>query len=190
MPHRILGRSNLQVAPLCLGGNVFGWTADQGASFKVLDALTSAGLNFIDTADVYSAWVPGHQGGESETVIGNWLKRRGRRDDIVIATKVGMQMAPDRTGIVGRAYRAIGRASRCDDCRPITSICILRMRRCHRASRGNAGAFQNLIGAGKFAPSAHRIIPPQDCGSSRGRAAERLAPVRGIAAALQSLCTR
>jgi aryl-alcohol dehydrogenase-like predicted oxidoreductase len=99
MPHRILGRSNLQVAPLCLGGNVFGWTADQGASFKVLDALTSAGLNFIDTADVYSAWVPGHQGGESETVIGNWLKRRGRRDDIVIATKVGMQMAPDRRGL-------------------------------------------------------------------------------------------
>jgi aryl-alcohol dehydrogenase-like predicted oxidoreductase len=99
MPHRILGRSNLQVAPLCLGGNVFGWTADEAASFKVLDASVSAGFNFIDTADVYSAWVRGHRGGESETVIGNWLKRRGRRDDVVIATKVGMQMAPDRKGL-------------------------------------------------------------------------------------------
>jgi aryl-alcohol dehydrogenase-like predicted oxidoreductase len=99
MQRRQLGRSGLQVAPLCLGGNVFGWTADQASSFAVLDALVEAGLNFIDTADVYSVWVPGHKGGESETVIGNWLKRRGRRDTVVIATKVGMQMAPDRKGL-------------------------------------------------------------------------------------------
>jgi aryl-alcohol dehydrogenase-like predicted oxidoreductase len=99
MQRRQLGRSGLQVAPLCLGGNVFGWTADQASSFAVLDALVEAGLNFIDTADVYSVWVPGHKGGESETVIGNWLKRRGRRDAVVIATKVGMQMAPDRKGL-------------------------------------------------------------------------------------------
>ena len=99
MQLRHLGHSALKVAPLCLGGNVFGWTADEGASFAVLDALVDAGLNFIDTADVYSVWVPGHRGGESETVIGNWLKRRGRRDDIVIATKVGMQMAPERKGL-------------------------------------------------------------------------------------------
>ena len=99
MQHRTLGRSNLQVSPLCLGGNVFGWTADEAASFAVLDALVAAGLNFIDTADVYSVWVPGHRGGESETVIGNWLQRRGRRTDVVIATKVGMQMAPDRKGL-------------------------------------------------------------------------------------------
>ena len=89
----------MQVAPLCLGGNVFGWTATETASFAVLDALVDAGLNFIDTADVYSVWVPGHRGGESETVIGNWLHRRGRREDVVIATKVGMQMAPDRKGL-------------------------------------------------------------------------------------------
>jgi len=89
----------LQVAPLCLGGNVFGWTAAEAASFAVLDALVEAGFNFIDTADVYSVWVPGHRGGESEAVIGNWLQRRGRRDDVVIATKVGMQMAPDRKGL-------------------------------------------------------------------------------------------
>jgi len=78
---------------------VFGWTANEGASFKVLDAFVDAGLNFIDTADVYSAWVPGHHGGESETVIGNWLKRGARRDDVVIATKVGMEMGPDRKGL-------------------------------------------------------------------------------------------
>jgi aryl-alcohol dehydrogenase-like predicted oxidoreductase len=99
MQLRTLGRSSLRVAPLCLGGNVFGWTANEAASFTVLDALVGAGLNFIDTADVYSMWVPGHRGGESETVIGNWLKRAVRRKDIVIATKVGMEMAPDRKGL-------------------------------------------------------------------------------------------
>jgi aryl-alcohol dehydrogenase-like predicted oxidoreductase len=99
MQLRTLGRSSLQVSPLCLGGNVFGWTATEGASFAVLDALIGAGLNFIDTADVYSVWVPGHRGGESETVLGNWLKRGAKRKDVVIATKVGMAMAPDRKGL-------------------------------------------------------------------------------------------
>lgn len=99
MQLRTLGRSSLRVAPLCLGGNVFGWTANDAASFAVLDAMVSAGLNFIDTADVYSKWVPGHHGGESETIIGNWLKRGAKRADVVIATKVGMEMAPDRQGL-------------------------------------------------------------------------------------------
>ena len=99
MQLRNLGRSPVQVAPLCLGGNVFGWTADEAASFRVLDAFIGAGLNFIDTADVYSVWAPGHHGGESETVIGNWLKRGVRRGDVVIATKVGMEMAPGRKGL-------------------------------------------------------------------------------------------
>jgi aryl-alcohol dehydrogenase-like predicted oxidoreductase len=99
MQHRTLGRSSLRVAPLCLGGNVFGWTANEAASFRVLDAAVDAGLNFIDTADVYSTWVPGHQGGESETIIGNWLQRSARRKNVVIATKVGMEMAPDRKGL-------------------------------------------------------------------------------------------
>jgi aryl-alcohol dehydrogenase-like predicted oxidoreductase len=99
MQLRNLGRSGLRVPPLCLGGNVFGWTATEVASFAVLDALLDAGLNFIDTADVYSVWVPGHRGGESETVIGSWLQRRGHRDDIVIATKVGMPMSADRKGL-------------------------------------------------------------------------------------------
>src|ERR1700722_14451286 len=99
MQRRTLGRSGLRVAPLCLGGNVFGWTADEAASFKVLDALVAAGLNFIDTADVYSNWVPGHHGGESETIIGKWFKRSGRRKDVVLATKVGLEMAPGRKGL-------------------------------------------------------------------------------------------
>jgi len=96
MQKRPLGRSGLEIAPLMLGGNVFGWTADKATSFDLLDAFVDAGFNAIDTADVYSSWVPGHQGGESETIIGEWLKRRGRRDDVVIATKVGWEM--DRKG--------------------------------------------------------------------------------------------
>jgi aryl-alcohol dehydrogenase-like predicted oxidoreductase len=87
---RMFGRSGLSVSPLCLGGNVFGWTADEATSFRLLDTFVDAGLEFIDTADVYSAWVPGHVGGESETVIGNWLKRSGKRDKVVLATKVGV----------------------------------------------------------------------------------------------------
>ncbi|MEV0119701.1 aldo/keto reductase [Streptomyces sp. NPDC050844] len=86
---RKLGPSDLEVFPLALGGNVFGWTADEAQSFAVLDAYTAAGGNFVDTADVYSAWAPGNKGGESETVIGNWLAARGHRSDVVIATKVG-----------------------------------------------------------------------------------------------------
>lgn len=84
-----IGNSALDVFPLALGGNVFGWTADEPQSFAVLDAYTERGGNFIDTADVYSAWVAGNSGGESETILGSWLARRGRRDDIVLATKVG-----------------------------------------------------------------------------------------------------
>ena len=83
-----LGRSGLDVQPLALGGNVFGWSIDQTTSFAVLDAFVDAGLNLIDTADMYSAWAPGHQGGESETIIGKWLAKSGKRDQIVIATKV------------------------------------------------------------------------------------------------------
>ena len=89
MDMRQLGRSNLSVAPLALGGNVFGWSADEKQSFAVLDAFVAAGGNLIDTADSYSAWVPGNRGGESETIIGNWLKQSGKRDRVIIATKVG-----------------------------------------------------------------------------------------------------
>src|SRR5579883_2562833 len=90
MEKRALGRSGLKVAPLMLGGNVFGWTADEKTSFAILDAFVDAGFDLIDTADSYSAWAPGHQGGESETVIGKWMKAKGTRGRVVIATKVGM----------------------------------------------------------------------------------------------------
>ncbi|MFL6448941.1 MAG: aldo/keto reductase [Bryobacteraceae bacterium] len=92
MEMRKLGNSNLQVSPIMLGGNVFGWTADEPTSFRILDAFVERGFNFLDTADVYSAWVPGHSGGESETVIGNWLTRSSKRDKVILATKVGLEV--------------------------------------------------------------------------------------------------
>ena len=99
MEQRLLGNSGLAVAPLAFGGNVFGWTADEATSFSLLDAFVDAGFNLIDTADVYSRWVPGHTGGESETIIGKWLAQSGKRDRVVLATKVGMDMGPGRTGL-------------------------------------------------------------------------------------------
>lgn len=99
MEKRRLGRSGIEIPPLMFGGNVFGWTANEATSFNLLDELIEAGFNAIDTADVYSVWAPGHQGGESESVIGNWLKRRGGREKVVIATKVGMQMGSGDKGL-------------------------------------------------------------------------------------------
>jgi aryl-alcohol dehydrogenase-like predicted oxidoreductase len=103
MKTRKLGGSGLEVSPICLGGNVFGWTADELTSFAILDAFVGAGCNFIDTADVYSRWVPGHKGGESETVLGNWFKRSGKRKSVILATKVGIELAPDKKGL-SKAY--------------------------------------------------------------------------------------
>ena len=99
MQKRSLGRSGLSIAPIVLGGNVFGWTMDEASSFAVLDVFVGSGFDCIDTADVYSRWVAGNKGGESETIIGNWLKRRGRRHDVVIATKVGGDMGGGRKGL-------------------------------------------------------------------------------------------
>jgi aryl-alcohol dehydrogenase-like predicted oxidoreductase len=91
MEKRKLGNSGLEIAPLVFGGNVFGWTADESTTFKLLDAFVAAGFNSIDTADVYSRWAPGHTGGESETVLGKWLKRNGNREKVIVATKVGVE---------------------------------------------------------------------------------------------------
>jgi aryl-alcohol dehydrogenase-like predicted oxidoreductase len=96
---RSLGTSGLRIAPLALGGNVFGWTADEATSLSLIDAFVERGFSLIDTADVYSTWVEGHQGGESEAIIGSWLKRGGARDRIVIATKVGMDMRKAGKGL-------------------------------------------------------------------------------------------
>jgi aryl-alcohol dehydrogenase-like predicted oxidoreductase len=96
---RQLGQSSLHVYPITFGGNVFGWTADEAMSFKLLDAFVAAGFNFVDSADAYSRWHPGNKGGESETIIGNWLKARGGRDKVIIATKLGIEMAPGKKGL-------------------------------------------------------------------------------------------
>jgi aryl-alcohol dehydrogenase-like predicted oxidoreductase len=149
MQLRSLGRSSLRVSPLCLGGNVFGWTATEAESFAVLDALASAGLNFIDTADVYSVWVPGHRGGESETILGNWLKRSARRKDVVIATKVGMKMAPGREGL-SAAY--IARSAEESLRRLQTDYIDLYFSHSDDAGvpmEETLGAYQNLIAQGK-----------------------------------------
>jgi len=97
MRKRLLGDTGLNVPVIMLGGNVFGWTMDEAASFDLLDRAVDAGLNFIDTADVYSSWVPGHTGGESETILGNWFKKTGKRDQVILATKVGIEkgLAPN-----------------------------------------------------------------------------------------------
>jgi aryl-alcohol dehydrogenase-like predicted oxidoreductase len=102
MKRRTIGRSNLSVAPLAFGGNVVGWTVDEPAAFRLLDSFVDAGFNLIDTADTYSTWVEGHRGGESEAIIGRWLRDRGRRDEVVVATKVGMEV-PAGAGL-GRAH--------------------------------------------------------------------------------------
>ena len=99
MKKRRLGRSGLEIAPLVFGGNVFGWTVDEASAFTLLDAFVGAGFNAIDTADSYSRWVPGHVGGESETIIGKWLKRSGNRDNVVVMTKVGWEMGPEQKGL-------------------------------------------------------------------------------------------
>ena len=111
MNFRALGRSGLQVSPICFGGNVFGWTADEATSFSLLDAWVDAGMNFVDTADVYSRWVPGHTGGESETIIGKWLARSGKRDKIVLATKVGKPMGDAKVGLAPAYIRSAVEAS-------------------------------------------------------------------------------
>lgn len=110
MHMRELGRSGIRIPPIVFGGNVFGWTTDQAMAFRLLDACVAAGITAIDTADIYSAWVPGHRGGESETILGAWLKRRGRHDDLVIMTKCGMEMPGQGTGLsaawIARAVEA------------------------------------------------------------------------------------
>src|SRR5262245_16108683 len=103
MEKRTLGNSGLAIRPLMFGGNVLGWTADEAMSFRLLDAFVGAGFDAIDTADVYSRWAPGNKGGESETILGKWLKSRGLRAKVVIATKAGNEMAPDKKGL-SKAY--------------------------------------------------------------------------------------
>ena len=146
---RTLGTPDIKVAPLALGGNVFGWTADEGTSFAVLDAFVAAGFNLIDTADVYSAWAPGNSGGESESIIGKWLAKTGNRSKVVIATKVGLEMGPGEKGL-SRAYirRAVERSLN------RLRVDTIDLYQAHRDDEATPldetlGAFGELIAAGK-----------------------------------------
>lgn len=141
---RLVGTSGIEVAPLALGGNVFGWTADEATSFRILDAFVDSGGTMIDTADVYSAWVPGHSGGESESVIGRWLRQSGKRERVVIATKVGMTagLAPDTV------------AAACDSSLQRLGVDCIDLYYQHKDDESvpladSLGAFDRLVEAGK-----------------------------------------
>ncbi|MWB97971.1 aldo/keto reductase [Agromyces seonyuensis] len=143
------GASALEIAPLALGGNVFGWTADRDASFAVLDAFTAGGGNFIDTADGYSHWVPGHTGGESEAIIGEWIAARGNREDVVVATKVSTK--PDRAGLSPENIRAA-----VDESLARLGVERIDLYYAHFDDESvpladTAGAFSELVDAGKIA---------------------------------------
>src|ERR1035441_2999109 len=127
MEKRKLGSAGPEVPVICLGGNVFGWTVAEADGFRLLDAALNAGLNFIDTADVYSRWVPGHKGGESETIIGKWLARTGKRKNVIVATKVGMDMGDGKKGLKA-GYIHKRSKTRCADCRLTTLTSIRRIR--------------------------------------------------------------
>ena len=151
---RTIGQTGITLSPLVFGGNVFGWTADKAASFAMLDRLLDAGLTSIDTADVYSRWVPGNQGGESETILGEWMQSRGARDRIQLITKVGMDMGAAGQGLsaahIERAVEASLTRLRTDRIDVYFS---------HRFDDGvpqaeTLGAFDRLVRAGRCAPSA------------------------------------
>ena len=166
-----------QVSPLCLGGNVFGWTVDEATSLRLLDAWVDAGMNFVDTADVYSRWVPGHVGGESETIIGKWLAHSGKRDRVVLATKVGMQMGDDEKGL-SRAYIRAPSRRRCGACRPTASTSTSRTTTTPQTPlEETLSAFAELIKAGKVraigASNYTRAAPGRGARDEQARSACR-----------------
>ncbi|RQS90832.1 aldo/keto reductase [Burkholderia seminalis] len=176
MAYRTLGTSTIQVSPLAFGGNVFGWTVDESTSFSLLDALADTGINFIDTADVYSAWVPGNSGGESETIIGKWLKRSGKREQVVIATKVGLLAA--RAGLTkNNILKAV------DDSLGRLQTDYIDLYFSHRDLADTApleetlGAYRTLIDAGKV-----RIIGASNYSGARLREAAAISQRDGLPA--------
>jgi aryl-alcohol dehydrogenase-like predicted oxidoreductase len=203
MQFKPLGRSGLRISPLMFGGNVFGWTVDERTAFSLLDAWLDAGFNAIDTADVYSAWVPGHTGGESETLIGKWLRASGKRDRVLLATKVGKPMGPQLQGLRPDYIRAAVEAS------------LRRLQTDHidlyqshdddqdTPLEDTLGAFTELIQAGKVRAigasnySAERLALALDTSRRHGLARyETLQPLYNLADravfedALQPLCVR
>ena len=175
MNHRPLGRSGLQVSPLCFGGNVFGWTVDEATTFSLLDAWVDAGMNFIDTADVYSRWVPGHTGGESETLIGKWLKLSGKRDRVVLATKVGMDLGDAKTGLAPAYIRSAVEASL-----KRLQTDVIDLYQSHRDDAATPledtlGAYADLIAAGKV-----RAIGASNYSAARLQQALDLSAAHGL----------
>ncbi len=175
METRRLGQSDLKVTPLMLGGNVFGWTADEQTSFRILDRFVDAGGNFIDTADVYSRWAEGHVGGESETILGKWFQQSGKRDKVVLATKLGMDMGDGKQGLRPEYIRTAVDASlqRLQTDR-------IDLYQSHKDDLDTPlaetlGAYSELIAAGKV-----RIIGASNYKADRLRAALELAATRGL----------
>lgn len=149
MNRRALGGSGIEVAPLAFGGNVFGWTADEAASFRLLDAFVDAGFNLVDTADVYSRWVPGNEGGESEAILGRWLRQSGKRDRVVVATKVGMDLGEGRSGLSARRIRQA-----VDDSLRRLQVDVIDLYQAHKDDPATPldetlGAFASLVKEGK-----------------------------------------
>jgi aryl-alcohol dehydrogenase-like predicted oxidoreductase len=150
MQMRKLGRTDLSIAPLVLGGNVFGWTADRKASFAVLDAFAGAGLNAIDTADAYSTWVPGNEGGESETIIGEWMKARGNRARVIVITKVGSPMGKGKEGLKARYIEEAAEASLRRLQTDVIDLYLAHWPDMATPLDETLGAFQRLIETGKI----------------------------------------
>ncbi|MGO8798823.1 MAG: aldo/keto reductase [Roseiarcus sp.] len=149
MQKRHLGRTSLQIAPMVFGGNVFGWTVDAKAAFDLLDRFVGAGLNAIDTADVYSAWAPGNKGGESETIIGQWMKSRANRDRIVVVTKVGSPMGPGKKGLSARYVAEAAEASLKRLQTDFIDLYLSHWPDADTPYEETLGAYQNLIRQGK-----------------------------------------
>ncbi len=174
MTNRQLGKSGITVPPLVFGGNVFGWSADEATSFKLLDALVDAGLTAIDTADVYSRWVPGHTGGESETIIGKWLAARGGRDKIVILTKVGLPVPG------GEGLSAAWIKKAVEDSLKRLQTDVIDLYQAHRDDEATPleetlGAFADLIKAGKV-----RAIGASNYSAARLKAALQASDKLGV----------
>ncbi len=191
MEMRRLGRTGLSIAPLVFGGNVFGWTADEKTSFSLLDAFFDAGFNAVDTADVYSSWAPGNRGGESEAIIGKWLKQSGRsRDSAVIVTKVGSELGPDRKGLSRRwIMQAVEDSLR----RLQTDYIDLYLSHWPDPDipyDETLAAYDTLLSQGKLGRSAHRISTRSRWRCSRRCGGEGSAPLRRAAARIQSLRPR
>jgi len=173
MQRRRLGRSDLSIAPLVFGGNVFGWTVDKMRAFELLDRFVAAGFNAIDTADVYSAWAPGNKGGESETIIGDWMKARGTRNRVIVITKVGSPMGPGKRGLKAKYIEEAAEASL-----KRLGVDTIDLYLSHRPDPGTPyeetlSAFQKLIDKGKV-----RFVGASNLNAEQLRAALDVAAAR------------